>query len=226
MNTSLHPSYLSNWGFTIGIDDVQPNPIVMGKKANVTAIRMKSIDGHINDYNNGALTLKPGCNADETLEALINADLSAIREDVGDSCNADLPLSNKVQTMTTCGSKGSAMNLCQMMALLGQQNVCGARIKDGFVNRTLPLFKVGIFFSQLVRGGESSNKCTRPRFLCPVRDILRSSLIVPQVTRNNCSHRKLSHKCAVPNSSHGEKHFQFEFIIQSKFLTPGVRERA
>ncbi|CAD7969333.1 unnamed protein product [Amoebophrya sp. A25] len=133
--------YLQNIGFTIGIDDVQPNPIVMRKKAEITAQKMQSIDRHIRDYNNGTILLKPGCSAETTLEALINGDLGAIRQETGDSCNDDLSLNNKVQVMTTCGSKGSAMNLCQMMACLGQQNVSGARIKDGFVNRTLPLFK-------------------------------------------------------------------------------------
>ncbi|CAD7968088.1 unnamed protein product [Amoebophrya sp. A120] len=133
--------YLQNIGFTIGIDDVMPNPIVMEKKKNITDQKMKSIKRHIQDYNLGMIQLKPGCTAETTLEAFINNDLGAIRQETGDSCNDDLSLTNKVQVMTTCGSKGSAMNLCQMMACLGQQNVSGARIKDGFVNRTLPLFK-------------------------------------------------------------------------------------
>lgn len=140
--------FLQNVGFTIGIDDVQPNPVVMGKKAAITATKMASIEQHIRDYANGTILLKPGCSAETTLEALINGDLGAIRQETGDSCNDDLQLTNKVQVMTTCGSKGSAMNLCQMMACLGQQNVSGARIKDGFVNRTLPLFK---YFFLLLR---------------------------------------------------------------------------
>merc|ERR1711871_1243240 len=45
--------------------------------------------------------------------------------------------------MEQSGSKGSAINLCQMIGCVGQQNVNGQRIKDGFVNRTLPHFAMG-----------------------------------------------------------------------------------
>ena len=42
--------------------------------------------------------------------------------------------------MAECGSKGSPLNISQMMACVGQQAVGGNRIQDGFVNRTLPHF--------------------------------------------------------------------------------------
>mmetsp|Transcript_21522 Transcript_21522/g.40484 ORF Transcript_21522/g.40484 Transcript_21522/m.40484 type:complete len:148 (-) Transcript_21522:4612-5055(-) len=42
--------------------------------------------------------------------------------------------------MAECGSKGSPLNVSQMMACVGQQAVGGNRIQDGFVNRTLPHF--------------------------------------------------------------------------------------
>merc|ERR1719223_748327 len=58
-------------------------------------------------------------------------------------CEERLNFFNKPRIMATCGSKGSAINLCQMMACVGQQNVGGARIKNGFVNRTLPHFLKG-----------------------------------------------------------------------------------
>lgn len=43
--------------------------------------------------------------------------------------------------MAECGSKGSPLNISQMMACVGQQAVGGMRILDGFVNRTLPHFE-------------------------------------------------------------------------------------
>mmetsp|Transcript_23434 Transcript_23434/g.32062 ORF Transcript_23434/g.32062 Transcript_23434/m.32062 type:complete len:139 (+) Transcript_23434:644-1060(+) len=50
--------------------------------------------------------------------------------------------------MAQCGSKGSALNISQMIAYLGQQSVGGqgSSIQDGFVNRTLPHFSVGALF--------------------------------------------------------------------------------
>jgi len=42
--------------------------------------------------------------------------------------------------MVTSGSKGSFINISQMMACVGQQNVEGKRIPFGFIGRTLPHF--------------------------------------------------------------------------------------
>ena len=42
--------------------------------------------------------------------------------------------------MVNAGSKGSDINICQIMACVGQQNVEGKRIPFGFYKRTLPHF--------------------------------------------------------------------------------------
>ena len=42
--------------------------------------------------------------------------------------------------MVSSGSKGSPLNVAQMISCLGQQNVDGKRIPYGFVDRTLPHF--------------------------------------------------------------------------------------
>lgn len=42
--------------------------------------------------------------------------------------------------MVTAGSKGSFINISQMIACVGQQNVEGKRIPFGFNQRTLPHF--------------------------------------------------------------------------------------
>merc|ERR1719375_954170 len=95
----------------------------------------------IGQYKAGTLTLKPGCTAEQTLEAVVNGELGSIRNQVGKMCEERMPWMNKPRIMAQCGSKGSAINMCQMMACVGQQNVGGARIKDGFVKRTLPHFQ-------------------------------------------------------------------------------------
>lgn len=45
--------------------------------------------------------------------------------------------------MSQCGSKGSPINICQMIACVGQQSVGGHRAPNGFVDRTLPHFERG-----------------------------------------------------------------------------------
>eukprot|EP00931_Biecheleriopsis_adriatica_P023570 TRINITY_DN14859_c1_g1_i1.p1 TRINITY_DN14859_c1_g1~~TRINITY_DN14859_c1_g1_i1.p1 ORF type:complete len:1545 (+),score=399.75 TRINITY_DN14859_c1_g1_i1:144-4778(+) len=144
----LTSRWLMNRGFTIGIDDVNAGYGRGGSKVKVETKRITDekyevVSSFISDYNSGKQVNKPGCNAEQTLEALVNGELGRIRDTVGAMCEEKLAFANKPRIMATCGSKGSPINLCQMMACLGQQNVGGQRIKDGFVHRTLPHFTKG-----------------------------------------------------------------------------------
>lgn len=50
---------------------------------------------------------------------------------------------NSPLIMSQCGSKGSPINICQMIACVGQQSVGGRRAPNGFIDRTLPHFEKG-----------------------------------------------------------------------------------
>ena len=45
--------------------------------------------------------------------------------------------------MSQCGSKGSPVNIAQMVTCVGQQVVGGKRCPEGFRDRTLPHYPVG-----------------------------------------------------------------------------------
>ena len=47
---------------------------------------------------------------------------------------------NSILNIVKSGSKGSEINITQMMAQVGQQDIWGKRIEDGFTDRTLPHF--------------------------------------------------------------------------------------
>ena len=94
----------------------------------------------IQQYHDGTLERLPGCNLEETLESHMNGMLGRLRNKVGDMCKRELPPFNSALVMENCGSKGSALNICQMIACVGQQAVNGARIPEGFIARTLPHF--------------------------------------------------------------------------------------
>lgn len=66
--------------------------------------------------------------------------LNKARDDAGSSAQKSLAESNNLKAMVTAGSKGSFINISQMTACVGQQNVEGKRIPFGFVDRTLPHF--------------------------------------------------------------------------------------
>ena len=58
----------------------------------------------------------------------------------GSSAQKRLPDSNNLKAMVTPGSKGTFINISQMAACVGQQNIEGKRIPFGFSGQTLPHF--------------------------------------------------------------------------------------
>ena len=78
---------------------------------------------------------------EQTLESYLNGELSKIRDKAGEILKNKLPKYNSPLIMAICGSKGSNINLCQMIALVGQQTVNGQRMPNGFFDRSLPHFE-------------------------------------------------------------------------------------
>ena len=85
----------------------------------------------------------PGRTLMESFENKVNAALNKARDEAGRSAERSLRQTNNVKQMVTAGSKGSFINIAQMIACVGQQNVEGKRIPYGFSKRTLPHFTVG-----------------------------------------------------------------------------------
>ncbi|CAH2321712.1 DNA-directed RNA polymerase III subunit RPC1 isoform X1 [Pelobates cultripes] len=137
----LAPVYLSNRGFSIGIGDVTPGQGLLKAKQDLLDAGYKKCDEYIEALNTGKLQQQPGCSAEETLEALILRELSVIRDHAGSACLRELDKSNSPLIMALCGSKGSFINISQMIACVGQQAISGSRVPDGFENRSLPHFE-------------------------------------------------------------------------------------
>ncbi|KMS96001.1 hypothetical protein BVRB_002940 [Beta vulgaris subsp. vulgaris] len=136
----LSARWIGNHGFSIGIDDVQPGKFLNEQKQFNISAGYKVCDGLIQSYNEGNLTLMPGCDAAQTLEAEITKNLNEIREIAGKICMKELHWRNSPLIMSQCGSKGSPINISQMVACVGQQAVGGRRAPDGFIERSLPHF--------------------------------------------------------------------------------------
>lgn len=136
----LSARWIGNHGFSIGIDDVQPGKELNRKKAETIMHEYNECDITIKRFNEGKLTLKPGCDAAQSLEANITEILNRIREKTGKDCMEGLHWRNSPLIMSQCGSKGSPINISQMVACVGQQSVGGRRAPDGFIDRSLPHF--------------------------------------------------------------------------------------
>jgi len=137
----LAPSFLMNRGFSIGIGDVTPGKGLIKAKRKLLSEGNANCEKFIKDFENGRLQTQPGCSAEETLEAVILKELSVIREHCGKACLNELHRTNSPLTMAICGSKGSYINISQMIACVGQQAISGKRTPDGFEGRSLPHFK-------------------------------------------------------------------------------------
>ena len=67
-------------------------------------------------------------------------DLNSISYLPTKECLRNLFQSNSALIMAICGSKGSFINVSQMVTCVGQQALRGNRVPDGFGDRSLPHF--------------------------------------------------------------------------------------
>lgn len=105
INSRIH---LATYGFSLGINDVIPGPILAGKKDEMVEKAYADCQQLIEKAKMGKLENKPGCDQEQTLEALISGVLSKVRGDVGDICMKELSRHNAPLIMATCGSKGTS----------------------------------------------------------------------------------------------------------------------
>lgn len=139
----LSAKMIGERGFSIGIDDVSPAPRLEAEKAAAVQNGYARSLEYIAKFNKGQLELEPGCDADTSLENVVTGVLNSIREKAAAACMNGLHPTNSPLIMSQCGSKGSPINIAQMVACVGQQSVGGKRAPNGFRNRTLPHFPRG-----------------------------------------------------------------------------------
>lgn len=135
---------VNNWllihSFSVGIGDTiaEVNSTENIKNTLVTA--KEKIKKLIGMAREGKIPCQPGKNMMESFEYKVNTKLNAARDKSGEIATKSLSFRNNVKAMVNAGSKGSEINICQIMACVGQQNVEGRRIPFAFQKRTIPHF--------------------------------------------------------------------------------------
>jgi DNA-directed RNA polymerase II subunit RPB1 len=129
--------------FSIGACDAVANVATMKQiEATINKAKLQVLDlvrqGQLGKQGN--LEIQPGRTMMESFEQLVNKVLNTARDHAGKSAQSSLDETNSVKAMVTAGSKGSFINISQIIACVGQQNVEGKRIPYGFKKRTLPHF--------------------------------------------------------------------------------------
>ena len=133
--------YLINSGFSVGISDLVAD--VVTKKKFTEAIKniTNKTEEIILQVHTGLFENSSGRSNQENFEIKMAGTLNKATGEAGGITIKSLSDNNRMTNMIKAGSKGSNLNVSQMIATLGQQVIEGKRVAYGFQNRTLPHFK-------------------------------------------------------------------------------------
>ncbi|KAL9624327.1 MAG: hypothetical protein Q9160_001574 [Pyrenula sp. 1 TL-2023] len=132
--------WLTLQGFSVGVSDVTPTTNLRQVKSRLIEKAFSECNVSKQNYRTHTLKRKAGLDEAGTLEAEQVQSLNTVRSDIAKALINETSVHNAPMVMATSGSKGSNVNVAQMMALLGQQDIEGKRVMDGFQDRTLPHF--------------------------------------------------------------------------------------
>ena len=132
--------YMKSSAYSVGVSD-----LIADKKTNdaineVIVKKKKEVYDLIDQTHLGIFENKTGKTDEEEFETQINNILNQASSESGKIGLSSLSKDNRFVIMVKSGSKGSDLNIAQMISCLGQQNVDGKRIPYGFEDRTLPHF--------------------------------------------------------------------------------------
>jgi DNA-directed RNA polymerase subunit A' len=129
-------------GFTVGISDTDLSSEGDDQVKKIISKAEKDVDKLIEKYLEGKQESLPGKSARETLEVSILSVLNRARNDAG-NVSAETSFHSNSIDMLKSGARGNIINVAQMTALIGQQDLRGSRISKGYDGRTLSCFKQG-----------------------------------------------------------------------------------
>uniref|UniRef100_A0A6C0AXJ7 DNA-directed RNA polymerase n=1 Tax=viral metagenome TaxID=1070528 RepID=A0A6C0AXJ7_9ZZZZ len=132
--------YLKSSSYSVGISDLVSNQETTDKIADIITTKKTEIKNLIHEIHLGVFENDSGKSNLEHFETKVASVLSQALSKAGNIGLTSLDKDNRFVTMVNAGSKGSDINISQMICCLGQQNVSGKRIPYGFENRTLPHF--------------------------------------------------------------------------------------
>ncbi len=131
-------------GFSVGIGDCIPDEKTSEHIDNIIAKAKADVKNLITANLNSDFNLDIIKSIEEDLENRIKNILNSARDNSGDYASKKITHGNSLMEMINAGSKGNFINISQIMASVGQQNVTSGtkngRINFGFKNRTLPHF--------------------------------------------------------------------------------------
>jgi DNA-directed RNA polymerase II subunit RPB1 len=133
--------YMKSSSYSVGISDLISNQETNKKISQTILEKKKAVADLINETHVGTFENKTGKTNEVEFETQVNNLLEGAVSAAGKIGRTNLSKDNRFVIMISSGSKGSNLNIAQMISCLGQQNVDGKRIPYGYEKRSLPHYK-------------------------------------------------------------------------------------
>jgi len=130
--------YMKSSSFSVGISDLISDDKTNQEIINVIEKKKQDVKNLIDQTQIGVFENNTGKTNEQEFETQVNNILNQASSEAGKIGLKSLDKNNRFVIMVNAGSKGSDLNISQMISCLGQQNVDGKRIPYGFDQRTLP----------------------------------------------------------------------------------------
>jgi DNA-directed RNA polymerase II subunit RPB1 len=134
-------AYLVMCGFSVGLSDLVADDKTLTTMNTIVQERKKEIDEIVLQVHMDLFDNNTGKTNQDEFESQVFGKLNKAIEELGKLGQSALAQENRMISMLKAGSKGSTINVSQMVACVGQQNIEGRRIPYGFTDRTLPHYK-------------------------------------------------------------------------------------
>jgi len=133
--------YMKSSSFSVGISDLIANKQTQDKIIQIITEKKSEVKSELDKLHLGIFENDTSNSNMVHFETNVNNILNKATELSGKEGRKSLNKNNRFLMIVESGSKGSLVNISQMISCLGQTNVDGKRIAYGFDDRTLPHFK-------------------------------------------------------------------------------------
>ena len=132
--------YMKSHAYSVGISDLIANKTTNTQIVDVITKKKTEVKNLIDQVHLGIFENKTGKSNEVEFEAKVSNILNTATNDAGKIGINSLNSANRFVGLVLSGSKGSDLNISQMISCLGQQAIEGKRISYGYDSRTLPHF--------------------------------------------------------------------------------------
>ena len=133
--------YIKTSSFSVGISDLISNKVTHDKIIQEITSQKSQVNDLIDKLHMGSFENNTSLSNLDAFEQSVRNLLNTATDKSGQIGRQSLDKQNRFLKMVNSGSKGSAINISQMISCVGQTNVDGKRIPYGFSGRTLPHFQ-------------------------------------------------------------------------------------